>query len=264
MSGSVQPLSSSNIMKAIQSFLQRASETREKEPLISYHCQMYAAQLALNHPERKQTANMDIFLNELINRLDQEKNELSKHHTYGAILKNQDACYEYLSKFALKVFLLADQEDRHGKATLKTARIFLASMCFFEVLKLLNVDELESLDIQEKIKYAKWRAAEIGKSIRTGESIRPPLVSESDNNSIESEGKHKDTFIESQASSKLSIEQSISPTILSISPTTTLKLKRLDDVQKLAKYASNSLQYEDILSAKKFLQEALDILNILE
>lgn len=264
MSGSIQPLRSSNIMKAIQPFLQRASETREKEPLVSYHCEMYAAQLALNHPERKQTANMDIFLNELINRLDQEKDALSKHHIYGSILKDQDACYEYLSKFALKVFLLADQEDRHGIASLKTAKIFLASMCFFEVLQLLNVDELETLDIQEKMKYAKWRAVEIGKSIRTGESIRPPLANESDNNSITTEEKHTDTFIESQTSPKLSIEQSISPSIVSISPTTTLKMKRLDDVQKLAKYASNSLQYEDIPSAKKFLQEALDILNNLE
>ena len=45
-----------------------------------------------------------------------------------------------MENFALKIFLAADNEDRQGSATSKTAKTFLASSVFLEVLKVFSGD----------------------------------------------------------------------------------------------------------------------------
>lgn len=52
-----------------------------------------------------------------------------------------------VENFALKIFLLADNEDRQGLATQKTAKMFLASSVFLEILKVFGneLDEDVSL-----------------------------------------------------------------------------------------------------------------------
>jgi vacuolar protein sorting-associated protein VTA1 len=46
----------------------------------------------------------------------------------------ESASSAYIENFALKVFASADYEDRRGAATRKTAKKFLASATFFEIL----------------------------------------------------------------------------------------------------------------------------------
>ena len=46
----------------------------------------------------------------------------------------ESASSAYVENFALKVFASADDEDRRGAATRKTAKKFLAAGTFFEVL----------------------------------------------------------------------------------------------------------------------------------
>ncbi|WFC96133.1 hypothetical protein MBRA1_002789 [Malassezia brasiliensis] len=73
-------------------------------------------------------------------------------------VNNDTAGYAYLENFALNIFLGADNEDREGRAT----KYFL-----------------ELLNVQTKIKYAKWKAAQISKALREGKKPAPgPAVSE--------------------------------------------------------------------------------------
>ena len=74
--------------------------------------------------------------------------------------------------FAVSVFAQADDEDRAGNSSMETARAFYASSIFFDVLEQFDPD-LE-VDIAEKRKYAKWRSAEIMKSIKEGRAPAPP------------------------------------------------------------------------------------------
>ena len=60
--------------------------------------------------------------------------------------------------------------DAAGKATATTAKAFLAAARFFEVL--LHFGELRE-DIQEKMKFAAWKAADIQQALREGRRPTP-------------------------------------------------------------------------------------------
>jgi len=83
--------------------------------------------------------------------------------------------------FALKIFSKADNEDRAGNATKTTAQAFYASAIFLDVLK--QFGELVP-ELEERQKYAKWKAADITRCIKAG--IKPKSGPEnSDDNSAE-------------------------------------------------------------------------------
>jgi len=65
---------------------------------------------------------------------------------------------------------MADDEDRSGKADTNTAKNFLASFQFMEVLS--QFGDLAP-EIQEKRKYAKWKAANITSSLKKGLVPKP-------------------------------------------------------------------------------------------
>jgi vacuolar protein sorting-associated protein VTA1 len=50
----------------------------------------------------------------------------------------------------LKIFLNADDEDRNGMASKKTAKTFLAASVFLELLKVFGETELDP-DVQSKM-----------------------------------------------------------------------------------------------------------------
>lgn len=67
---------------------------------------------------------------------------------------------------------MADDEDRDGTATRSTAKKFLAAANFFELLKVFpKADQSEA--IEGKIKYARWKAADIAKAFREGRKPAP-------------------------------------------------------------------------------------------
>jgi vacuolar protein sorting-associated protein VTA1 len=105
----------------------------------------------------------------LFDELELRKNNLS---TEGSINSEENKAKAKLqiTNLALNSFKKADDEDRSGNATKKTARTFHASSTFFEVLQCFgDLDE----DIEKKIKYAKWKAADIMKAIREGRTPVP-------------------------------------------------------------------------------------------
>lgn len=143
--------------KSIAPYFQRAQELKTKDPIMAYWCTLYGVEkgVASKHQNTQ-------FLSQVVNILEKMKSNLAK---YEAVTSNE-AGSDYVEKFAMRVFSQADNEVRSGTATRSTAKKFLASAHFFEVLGVF--DSVLRADISEKIKYARWNAVNLAKLSREG------------------------------------------------------------------------------------------------
>ncbi|KAK7694961.1 hypothetical protein QCA50_002149 [Cerrena zonata] len=164
-------------LKSLSAYIQRADELKVQDPVIAYWCTYHAAQIGISYTGKDHTTN--VFLGSLLDVLERMKRELASHDA----IRDENVASAYVENFALKVFSAADNEDRAGKATRATAKRFLAAANFLEVLSVFN--QAVSDDIlpgessnAEKIKYAKWKAADIAKAYREGRKPTPGSVME--------------------------------------------------------------------------------------
>ncbi|KAJ1564508.1 hypothetical protein HK405_014675, partial [Cladochytrium tenue] len=150
----------------------------------------YAAKLAIDrNSENKQCK---IFLMRLLDQLEQEKASFADNEA----ITNDLVGYAHVENFALKIFSNADNQDRAGAATNKTAKTFLAASIFLEVLKVFGPVEDS---IQEKIKYARFKAVDIIKALKEGRKPTPgPVAGEEDDQPAE---PSQDTSFPPQSSS---------------------------------------------------------------
>ncbi|CBQ71857.1 conserved hypothetical protein [Sporisorium reilianum SRZ2] len=151
-------------LKAVLPFVQRANELRAADKVIAYWCCYYAAQLGIAGNAKDNESKM--YLLTLMDTLEELKAKLADNDA----VTNDAASSAYVENFALKVFVGADNEDRAGKATRATPKKFLAASQFIELLKIFGTLEPE---MQEKIKYAKWKAADIAKAFKEGRKPEP-------------------------------------------------------------------------------------------
>ncbi|KAJ7293739.1 Vta1 like-domain-containing protein [Mycena rebaudengoi] len=153
-------------LKSVSPYVQRADELRTKEPVIAYWCTYYAAQVGISL-KAKDPASRD-FLLQLLDALENMKREIGPTDAIDV----EAASAAYVENFALRVFGTADNEDRSGKGNRSTAKKFLAAANFLEVLKTFPQTEVAESN-EEKIKYAKWKAADIAKAYREGRKPTP-------------------------------------------------------------------------------------------
>ncbi|KAK0522625.1 hypothetical protein OC834_006206 [Tilletia horrida] len=158
------PLPSTAELKPLTPFLQRAQELRTADPPMAYWCSLYAAQLGIGAKSTERDSKL--FLGRLMDDLEAQKGALAG----SDVITDETASAAYVENFALKVFTAADNQDRAGKATKATARNFLVASQFLEVLNAFGALDTE---ISEKVKYAKWKAADISKALKEG---RTPLA----------------------------------------------------------------------------------------
>ncbi|KAJ2818323.1 hypothetical protein IWW50_005857, partial [Coemansia erecta] len=155
-------------LKHIQPYLQRGQEVAKADPVVSYFCKYYAARLLI--AKQGASPNAQSYLMKLVDELEEEKSMLQNNEA----MKDDSTASQHCTIFALKIFAKADTEDRQGRANKMTARNFIVSSQFLQITA--APGELAE-DVGEKIKYAKWRAAEILKAIREGrEPEAPPGV----------------------------------------------------------------------------------------
>lgn len=153
-------------LKVIGPYLQRAEEVKGQEPVIAYWCAYYAAQVGIGL-KTKDSASRELLL-ALLGALERLKNEIGPNDAISV----DAAGAAYVENFALKVFASADNEDRSGRANKATAKKFLAAAHFLEVLKSFSQAEVSD-SVVEKVKYAKWKAADIARAIREGRKPAP-------------------------------------------------------------------------------------------
>ncbi|KAI0080324.1 DUF605-domain-containing protein [Panus rudis PR-1116 ss-1] len=159
-------------LKPIVPYLQRAEEVKAQEPVVAYWCAYYAAQIGISMKAKGPAASH--FLLQLLDTLENMKKEIGPNDA----IDEDSVGSAYVENFALKVFARADNEDRNGKATRATAKKFLAAANFFEVLSVFSSSSSEPSSAMEsttaeKIRYAKWKAADIAKAIREGRKPTP-------------------------------------------------------------------------------------------
>ncbi|XP_062228789.1 protein HOMOLOG OF MAMMALIAN LYST-INTERACTING PROTEIN 5-like isoform X2 [Phragmites australis] len=141
--------------KGLLPYLQRADELQKHEPLVAYYCRLYAMEKGLRIPQKERTKITNSILVSLMNQLEKDKKSLT--------LGPDD--HFHVEGFALNVFAKADKQDRAGRADINTAKTFYAASIFFEILN--QFGELQP-DIEQKQKYAIWKAAEIRKALKEG------------------------------------------------------------------------------------------------
>ncbi|KAI0715342.1 Vta1 like-domain-containing protein [Earliella scabrosa] len=156
-------------LKSITPYLQRADELANNDPVISYWCAYYAAQQGIALKLKDSAARH--FLFDLLGLLERMKTDIGPNDA----VHDEPASAAYVENFALQVFAGADKEDMSGNVTRNTARKFLAAANFLEVLRTFDSDKavIDMPAIEKKIKYAKWKAADISKAIREGRKPTP-------------------------------------------------------------------------------------------
>lgn len=146
--------------KLLLPYLQRADELQKHEPLVAYYCRLYAMERGLKIHQNERTKTTNSLLVSLINQLEKDKKSLK--------LGPDD--HLHVEGFALNVFAKADKQDRAGRADLNTAKTFYAASIFFEILN--QFGELQP-DLEQKQKYAVWKAADIRKALKEGRKPVP-------------------------------------------------------------------------------------------
>ncbi|TFK36974.1 Vta1 like-domain-containing protein [Crucibulum laeve] len=156
----------SSELKPITPYLQRADELKTQEPIVAYWCAYYAAQVGISIKARD-APSRELLL-ALLGLLERLKEEIGPNDA----IDMEAASAAYVENFALKVFSMADNEDRAGRSSRSTAKKFLAAANFLEVLKTFPKSDVADSN-EEKIRYAKWKAADIAKAFREGRKPTP-------------------------------------------------------------------------------------------
>ncbi|CAL0307375.1 unnamed protein product [Lupinus luteus] len=141
--------------KLLLPYLQRADELQKHEPVVAYYCRLYAMERGLKIPQSERTKTTNALLVSLMKQLEKDKKSTQ--------LGPEDNLY--VEGFALNVFGKADKQDRAGRADLNTAKTFYAASIFFEIL---NQFGALQPDLEQKQKYAVWKAADIRKALKEG------------------------------------------------------------------------------------------------
>ncbi|PVZ96706.1 hypothetical protein BB558_007372 [Smittium angustum] len=169
-------------LKSIAPYIQRSTETEKVDPIVSYYCLYHSVKTGLQIGGN--SVESQTYISGLLDKLEQTKSELNENQ----LLVSSDVDHNHLKNFSLKIFVKADNEDRAGTANIMTARNYVISTQFMEVLSVFK--ELDN-DIVQKIKYAKWRASEIIKANREGRPYTLPEPSNEDtkNNTVDESGQ---------------------------------------------------------------------------
>ncbi|KAI8062837.1 Vta1 like-domain-containing protein [Gilbertella persicaria] len=266
-------------LKYIAPFIQRGQELATRDPIVSYYAQYYAAKLAMaKGPRTKETKE---YLFHLLDALEEQKKTIGDNEA----ITNDLVGYAHVENFALKIFLNADNEDRAGKASKKTAKTFLAASIFLELLK--TFGDLDP-EVEAKIKYAKWKATDIMKALREGrvptagppgeeqEAFDAPPISEFPSppsnftaplpSTSPQQGDMNDrtSDVDMPAAATATATATATTTSTSTSTSTAPQIAvntasiNIPQAQKNAKWAISALDYDDIKTARMQLLSALN------
>lgn len=83
---------------------------------------------------------------------------------------DRDTSKAHIAEIAADLFGKADYEDLTSQATLGTAQRFLKATYLYDVLQYFGPLDEES---KQKVKYAKWKAAQISRGLREGVKPSP-------------------------------------------------------------------------------------------
>jgi vacuolar protein sorting-associated protein VTA1 len=158
-------------LKKIAPFIKRAEEldkdvTAPESRLVAYYLRQYAVQLGI--PVAGSSPAAKACLGQILGDLEKEKEKMANF--------TRDEAAFLCRKFANNVFTKADSEDRADLAGKGTAKMFYVAQLFLQMLEQFapeGDDSEQAVEDTEKIKYCKWKAAEILKALKEGRKPTP-------------------------------------------------------------------------------------------
>lgn len=155
-------------LKHIKKFLDEAKAREKQDPLVAYHLRLHALQEAMEVRSKIPKEDMAYILT-LMDAAEAEKNGLGQVGDQG-----EEEKHAHVENFALELFEKADNLDRAGQSTLSTAKIYNSAYHVMEACKQFHGGAELPEDLQEKLKYAKWRVVEIAKATKERRQPPPP------------------------------------------------------------------------------------------
>ena len=204
------------LMKEIRPYISRADEFVNVDKKTSYYCRLHAANVGVAKSKTfSRSPELTNLLVEQLDRLEKMRAENVVVDDCGGgdgggdnreFRESLDVELDalHVEKFAYTLFAKADAQDRkHKNRTKKIAKLYYVSANVFEVLRsmMMNDDDAKgkergeeaiaaagiSPEIEEKQRYALWRAGEISKAIRLGAPCEDPPETSGKSESFEEE-----------------------------------------------------------------------------
>lgn len=148
----------------IQQFITVAKQYEAKEPIVSFYVYMHAMQSGMGLAKGDKSAKG--YLGTLIDRMEGiKKHAIERDPSSKEAFSDDTVGQAHLEDAALKLFALADNQDRAGNFHKNMIKQFYTSSFLFGALT--QFGEL-SEDIIEKQKYAKYKAADIARCLKNG------------------------------------------------------------------------------------------------
>lgn len=259
-----------DLLKQIKPYMTLSSQLEQRnEHIVAYYCRLYALQHAMNI--NKSDRDCKKFLLQLMDMLEATKAQYKNEEAIASQMVGQ----AMVEKQALNIFNKADMEDREGKFTKNLVKQFYSSGLLFDSL---NYFGDLSEDLVAKKQYAKRKAMYLNRCFQTGETpVAGPLIGDEtgqdesvDQNQDIPGASHlpppppsnyqhyespPDPMPRSNPVPQPSPQQTIASGSNEFSPEMLLK------AQKLCKFASSALEYEDIPTAITNLEQCLSILK---
>ena len=165
-------------LKPMAKFLQQAKSIERVDAVVAHYLRLYALQVGMKVPNR--TPSDLQFLGSVMASVEASANQPSVKALH------KDDARAKCEAFALQVFEHGDTEDRAGLASKKTALNFHAAYVLLESCR--QFGPLAS-DVEEKLKYAIVKAADINKALKEGRKPKAgPLNEPSDDELLASLG----------------------------------------------------------------------------
>lgn len=227
-------------LKAVKPYVTLASQLEEKEKIVSYYCRLYAIQNGMKI--NKSAADCKQFLMKMMDLLEKTKVTLKNEEA----IKSEVVGQAFVERYALGLFVSADSDDRAARFNMNLVKRFYTVGLLFDVLSYFGELPEEMLNKKD---YAKRKAVYIKKCLENGETpiAGPPEESN------EAAGGYDETVP--------ACNQPDETSKATFSKTTVDNSEIVTQAEKLCKYASNALQYEDIPTAIDNLEKCLRLLK---
>ncbi|XP_021287400.1 protein HOMOLOG OF MAMMALIAN LYST-INTERACTING PROTEIN 5 [Herrania umbratica] len=219
---------------------------------------LYAMERGLKIPNSERTKTTNALLVSLMNQLEKDKKSLQ--------LGPEDNLH--LEGFALNVFAKADKQDRAGRADLNTAKTFYAASIFFEIIN--QFGPLQP-DLEQKQKYAAWKAADIRKALKEGRKPTPGPPNDDEDLSIPSSTPSGAYDLGPSEPAVTSPRRDSDPSPQFHNEVNNQKYQydsnyqpppeKIAEAHKAARFAVGALAFDDVTVAVEHLKKSLELLT---
>ena len=264
-------------LKPVGHLLKTAHEHETRDAVVTYWARLAALQTAMKIDRKSKEAKA--ILIPLMDWLEKEKKVLSGNEA----VTSEIVASAHIENYAMKLFEWADKEDRAARFGKNVVKSFYTAGNLFDVMQVFGELTPEILHAR---KYSKWKAAYIHNCLKKGETPIPgPVGGDSVGEELEEDAPGPTPGAAAGGSGGWSQPQSedqpqepslrVAPAAAVVQPQApppsedvgvpssgvSLNPEDIKRVQKLCKFASSSLDYDDVDTAIKNLTEALHLLH---